>query len=126
MQNHKNNTLNQFDNTEISLNQESSPFLDLSSLLSSSTPLGLNKILDIINEFGKVGGLTEDELNSFRQQVLSLGIDDSSPHDQNDSNTITHDPKQIPRVLGKPKNINQSKRSGVFNRRGIGTIDGMP
>lgn len=130
--------------------------LDISRRLSVSTPLSLTEILDTINGFGAIGGLSEEELNSFRQQVLSLGLDNSSSsstnsekqnsvdnaalkfksdHPRTDSaNPVFRQSSQpkhanpglktAPQNSLKTKNFISSKRSGVFNRRGIGTIKG--
>lgn len=96
---------------------------NLSPLLSSSVPLSLSEILDTINGFGKLGGLSEEELNSFRQQVLSLGIDSSDPNHQNNQNSS--DFNTATQNVQTALNMDSSTRSGVFKRRGIGTIDGM-
>lgn len=108
---------------------------------SAMTALSVTEILNTINRFGGVAGLSEEELNAFRQQVLSLGINADSKNENTAKNNMermdqkmfnansNYDNDQKQDQLSAPqqnifadtKTLNSSKRSGVFNRRGIGT-----
>lgn len=102
---------------------QSSRISDVSNLLLTSAPLSLPQILDTINNFGQIGGLSENELNLFRQQVLSLKFENSNFQPQHSQANMLYQKDML--TPDESISTSPNKLFGLHNQCESGINNGM-